>query len=192
MQAGSTADLLEIVPVGDVDDALLTWLAAELEASFASLSSTRAPALPPREEWRRSPGGPWCADRLLDSVIERYEHRPAEPARYWILAVTGLDLSAPERPFVFGEATLGGCCAVVSLARLHPHPSPQGEELALLRTRLLKEAVHELGHVAGLGHCANHHCVMSASPGLREVDGKSSRFCARCSRRLPEPLRERA
>jgi archaemetzincin len=67
------------------------------------------------------------------------------------IGVTRLDLFVPILTFVFGEAELGGRCAVVSLQRLDErfYGLPAREEL--LRERLVKEAVHELGHTFGLG-----------------------------------------
>jgi hypothetical protein len=63
-----------------------------------------------------------------------------------LLAVTSVDLYVPVLTFVFGEAQLTGSCAVVSLHRLREefYGLPAREEL--MRERLVKEAVHELGH----------------------------------------------
>jgi archaemetzincin len=55
---------------------------------------------------------------------------------------------------------------------------------ALLRERLIKEAVHELGHTFGLFHCHNQECVMKSSTYVEEIDFKSSRFCDKCSDQL--------
>ena len=65
------------------------------------------------------------------------------------------DLYVPVLTFVFGEAQLEGNCAVVSTARLHEefYGMPASDDL--LGERLLKEAVHELGHTFGLRHCAD-------------------------------------
>ena len=55
---------------------------------------------------------------------------------------------------------------------------PQDPEL--LRARLLKEAVHELGHTFSLSHCEDYECVMAASHAVERIDLKTSRFCAEC------------
>src|SRR5437016_3315020 len=70
-----------------------------------------------------------------------------------ILAVTSLDLFVPVLTFVFGEAQLAGNCAVVSLHRLREAVYGLPPNPTLLAERLLKEAVHELGHTFGLRHC---------------------------------------
>jgi archaemetzincin len=97
-----------------------------------------------------------------------------------ILAVTGLDLFVPVLTFVFGEAQLAGNCAVVSLHRLREEvyglpPNPE-----LLSDRLLKEAIHELGHTFGLRHCDDWRCVMTSSHSVEWLDVKSHEFCASC------------
>jgi archaemetzincin len=103
-------------------------------------------------------------------------HRPPEARK--ILGLTDVDLFIPVLTFVYGEAQLGGPCAVVSAARLGPPLGGIDGELAA--ARLAKEAVHELGHTFGLVHCSSPRCVMSRSVNLTAVDGKSSTFCADC------------
>jgi len=99
-----------------------------------------------------------------------------------LLAVTSLDLYVPVLTFVFGEAQLGGNCAVVSLHRLREefYGLPANEEL--LQTRLVKEAVHELGHTFGLRHCDNWQCVMTSSHAVERLDVKGAEFCFSCGR----------
>ena len=50
----------------------------------------------------------------------------------------------------------------------------------LFRERLLKEAVHELGHTLTLSHCEDFECVMAPSHGVEWVDLKTSKFCRSC------------
>jgi len=59
---------------------------------------------------------------------------------------------------------------------------PDGSKLLIERT--LKEAVHELGHTMGLGHCRDAGCVMHFSQSLIDTDVKSSYFCSRCQPKL--------
>jgi archaemetzincin len=97
-----------------------------------------------------------------------------------VLAVAAHDLYVPVLTFVFGEAQLDGNCAVVSMARLREEfyglpPRPE-----LLRERLVKEAVHELGHTFGLRHCPDWRCVMASSHAVERLDVKEAEFCARC------------
>jgi len=100
-----------------------------------------------------------------------------------ILGVTGVDLFIPVLTFVYGEAQLEGPAAVVSLHRLRPEAYGVLPDPALLFDRLVKEALHELGHTFGLLHCANPTCVMRASTYVEEIDFKSSAFCGPCGDR---------
>jgi archaemetzincin len=106
--------------------------------------------------------------------------QPLAGAGARLLAVTSLDLYVPVLTFVFGEAQLDGRCAVVSLHRLREefYGLPAREEL--LRERLLKEAVHELGHTFGLRHCDDWRCVMTSSHAVERLDVKSAEFCGAC------------
>ena len=117
------------------------------------------------------------------AIIEQLERDlPTEDSR--VLAVTGLDLYIPVLTFVFGEARLNGRCAVVSSYRLDNKFYGLPDNPMLLQERLLKEAIHELGHTFGLFHCHDPECVMKSSTYVEEIDFKSSRFCDNCSDKI--------
>lgn len=81
----------------------------------------------------------------------------------WLVSA---DLYVAGMNFVFGVAHPGKA-AVLSTARL-----PTIE-------LIIKEAIHELGHVLGLAHCTNE-CVMQFSNSLAEAEAKPSALCDRC------------
>lgn len=128
-----------------------------------------ADPLPIEAVWEAGPGR-LSADAVLDGI-----GTCARGLGGWVLGVTDADLVAPGRDFVFGEAEITGCCAVVGTRRLG---SP-GSDRSFL-PRLAKEALHELGHVAGLPHCPNPSCVMYPSVDVPDTDRKAARFCAPC------------
>jgi len=99
-----------------------------------------------------------------------------------LLAVTDLDLYVPILTFVFGEAQLGGTCAVVSSHRLSQEFYGLPPDPGLLSERLVKEAVHEVGHTLGLTHCEDYECVMAASHAVEWLDLKGTALCAECRR----------
>jgi len=100
------------------------------------------------------------------------------------LGVTGVDLTVPGLNFVFGLADSRTGCAVISLARLYPEFYGRPRDPRLFKERALKEAVHELGHLLGLGHCPDPACVMSFSNSLSDTDRKGPGFCEPCRERL--------
>jgi archaemetzincin len=167
---------LELVSVAGAGEGLLAGLGPALDAVFGT-RSFRGPPLPLLEDWRDPQTGQFRSGDVVDALIARGDALRAHPSRLWSLAVTDADLCAPARSFVFGEATVGGCCAVVSLARLDPGEGPASPAL---RARLLAEAVHELGHVAGLDHCDRGACVMVPCRTVEEVDRRGAGFCRRC------------
>jgi len=117
--------------------------------------------------------GQYRAEALLGLATD---HR----GRY-VLALTHGDLFAPGLNFVFGMAEAPGRACVVSAARLL-----SGADEPLLRARLVKEAVHELGHTLGLDHCADPRCVMHFSNCLADTDRKGDAYCSRCVGRLAQ------
>jgi archaemetzincin len=167
---------LELVSVGAVKEELLEFLGRELERRFGT-RSFRGPPLPLSGDWRDPERGQYRSDDVLDALLARVDALGAHPRSLWSLGVTEADLYAPERAFVFGEATVGGPCAVVSVARL-------GAGSPRLRERALAEAVHELGHLAGLGHCSASSCVMHPTKTAEDVDRRGGELCPDCARSL--------
>jgi archaemetzincin len=120
------------------------------------------------------PGAPFLA-ALADA-------RP--PGDEVILGVTGVDLTAPGLNFVFGLADPRGRAAVISLARLYPEFYGQPRDPRRFKARAVIEAVHELGHLLGLGHCPDPACVMAFSNSLADTDRKGPGFCQACREKL--------
>jgi len=97
-----------------------------------------------------------------------------------LLGVTSVDFFVPVLTYVFGEAQLDGPVAVVSSHRLDNTLYGLSANPGLITERLLKEAVHELGHTFGLIHCHDYRCVMHTSTTAEDIDVKSERFCSSC------------
>jgi archaemetzincin len=101
-----------------------------------------------------------------------------------ILGITEYDLFLPVLTYVFGEAELGGKVAVVSSHRLHNERYGLPRSDKLLRSRLVCESVHEMGHTFGLTHCTALKCVMRANMLIDQVDLKPDTFCIHCATKL--------
>jgi len=97
-----------------------------------------------------------------------------------VLGITDVDLFVPHLNFVFGEAEYGGRAAVISLFRLNPEFDNQNFDGKLCVERSIKEAVHEVGHMLGLGHCDNPTCVMFFSNSISDTDMKGVIPCEEC------------
>ena len=97
-----------------------------------------------------------------------------------MLGVCAVDLYIPILTFVFGEAQMGGPCAVVSAHRLRQEFYGLPPDPELFRQRVIKEAVHELGHTLNLTHCEDYRCAMAPSHAVEWIDLKESALCTPC------------
>jgi len=169
---------IDIVPIGEVDETLLLFLrqgifqAFKIESRIRNCRFDLSPVYDPVRNQYNSSG-------LLLQLIS-----DPPPERLKILGVTELDLFIPIFTFLFGEAQLNGIGALVSTHRLHNQFYGIPENKELLRNRLLKEAIHELGHTFGLIHCFTLKCVMKSSTYVEEIDQKSIHFCRLCEQKI--------
>jgi archaemetzincin len=167
-----------LVPLGNTDrsivhdlrDGLAQRLAAPVEEHEVDLDLERFFS-PERVQYNSSD---------IIHALETAEGKPWGEDRRKVLAVAAEDLFIPILTFVFGEAQLGGDFAVVSYHRLRNAayglpPDPPRES-----NRLLKEALHELGHTLGLVHCSSLDCVMHTSTYVEDIDLKEAMFCLSC------------
>ncbi|MCS7129030.1 MAG: archaemetzincin family Zn-dependent metalloprotease [Candidatus Caldarchaeum sp.] len=102
------------------------------------------------------------------------------PVDTYTLILTDRDLYVPGLNYVFGYAP--GMKGLVSVYRLKPPKLFYDENLYFLR--VVKECLHEVGHMLGLLHCKSPGCVMNFSNNVFEVDLKSDSFCSKCLSKL--------
>jgi archaemetzincin len=165
-----------IVPIGDIDTKLLQELAETLSDRFPITFTVGKPMEIPEGAYN-SRRNQYHSTTILDDLAERYDNEK-------VLGVIDKDLYVPELNFVFGEADLSGRVCIISITRLRQEYYGLPEDEKVFRERVVKEAVHELGHTYGLGHCSNPKCVMFFSNSLLDTDRKSSEFCEKCQRKL--------
>ena len=171
--------IISLMPVGRLDRALLKPLAEGLTHRLRVACSIQPDAL--EAEFALNPlRGQYHSTEILKKILQR------PPSETWkVLGVTEMDLYIPVLTYVFGEAQLADGGAVVSTHRLRQEFYGMPTDRDLLHQRLLKEALHELGHTYGLRHCPDYTCVMSASNGVERIDLKRAEFCPSCTRLLP-------
>jgi archaemetzincin len=120
----------------------------------------------------------YLSTAILNRLMEQKEYIVHEK----VLGIIDHDLYVPELNFVFGEASRKA--AIISLTRLRQEFYRLPEDQNLFHRRSLTEAVHELGHTYGLGHCKNSQCVMFFSNSLIDTDRKCPDFCPTCKNEL--------
>lgn len=164
-----------IVPFGEVPKTLLDFLKEELGFRFGTevrLADTEPIPEGAFDRHRNQYRSSLFLRRLED---ERQDADRQETERR--IGIVDADLYNPESDGVLGEADPVDRVAVVSVAGFHPASEVLPEEDPRFRVRVLKEAVHELGHTYQLDHCDNSKCVMYSSNVLNDLDQKSADFC---------------
>jgi len=169
---------IELLPLGDIGRSQIDDLAKSLSRELRCTCEVLAGALDISPSWNAS-RGQYHSTQILARMGAQ---TPRSTNR--LLGITAVDLYIPILTFVFGEAQLNGRLAVVSTHRLRQEFYGLPADDTLLRDRLLKEAVHELGHTFGLTHCDDTECAMAPSHGVEWIDLKTSRFCLNCASAL--------
>lgn len=167
-----------LVPVGRIEQRLLTYLSCQIEKIF--------PFSVKMDEALLHPGYAYNERRdqyKSDLILTRLQKLNLEGAEK-ILGVVDLDLYTPGLNFVFGQASLGGKVALIALPRLRQEFYRLPKDKKLYYSRVVKEAVHELGHTFGLDHCKKRECVMHFSNSLADTDYKGKGFCDDCLNKL--------
>ncbi|MEM3957748.1 MAG: archaemetzincin family Zn-dependent metalloprotease [Thermoproteota archaeon] len=169
-----------IIPMGDANPGELSFLPPGLSQVFKPASFKIS------EEAFRMPAHAYDkARRQYNSTLLLEYLAVSKPGGYSkYLGVTEADLYAGKLNFVFGEAILNGEDAIVSLHRLRPEFYGKPPDKRLFEARVLKEAVHELGHTFGLTHCTNPECVMRFSNSIIDTDFKKAQPCLNCQVKL--------
>lgn len=169
-----------VVTIGSIERELVEWLVRRLREEMGGTVAYVA-ALPlPRTAYdaRRGQFRGEAILRILRDV-------PLVDADR-VIAVVAADCYAGRLNFVFGLAALQGRESLVALPYLCSkidHRRPSRNEIY---QRVLKEAMHELGHTRGLRHCDNPSCVMHFSNTLADTDRKGYEYCESCKEKLTQ------
>jgi len=167
-------------PLAQIDSHILELLKQSLVQTFnrsveikAQISNLDYAFEPKRKQYLAS---------LLLSTLRSFNIGPGDRC----LGIVDVDLYSPGLNFIFGEADISSGVTIVSLYRLRQEHYGLPQDEGLFQGRVIKEAVHELGHTYHFGHCQDIKCVMHFSNSLADTDIKGAGFCEKCQQRLKE------
>src|SRR5208282_5278505 len=176
-------NLVHLLPVGKVDMSLLRDLRAQIpqclrvDCEIYPASLDAAPSYhAERQQYHSS------------EILQRMQSL-VRPRDWRVLGIADVDLYIPILKYVFGEAQMGGPCALVSSHRLRQEFYGLNRDDALLTQRLLKESIHELGHTLDLRHCQDYRCAMASSHAVEWIDLRASTLCATCQSQVESKYR---
>lgn len=172
-----------IIPMGDIDEGLFNTIKNSLKAKFDAGCIVLESIIVPESAYDRE-----RQQFLCSSIIEELKSCTPDRDIYStrVLGIVDVDIYAPQLNYIFGQADVRNGICVISLARLKEefHGREANEEL--LKKRAIKEAMHEIGHTYGMGHCFDARCVMFFSNTLADTDYKEADFCPKHRKILKE------
>ncbi len=170
--------LIRILPIKYISLNLLQKFCKELEASI----NVRCKILPQIKyidsafnALRRQ----YDASKIIDIIASTNEGKFIDKSIPTI-GITEEDIYYKGLNFVFSIEEPENACSVISIARLKPEFYDQKPNNMILIDRIVKEAMHEIGHHIGLNHCKHIFCIMSPSPSAKDIDIKRREFCRNC------------
>jgi archaemetzincin len=169
--------VIHLVGIGeDVSIGALDTLSAALARELRESCKVRTEPL--------DPGFAYDPVRNQYHATALLRHLTSHAEKVRLLGVASVDLYVPIFTFVFGEAQVSGACALISEFRLRQTFYGLPSDPVLTKQRLLKEALHELGHTYGLRHCHDWSCPMASSTTIERLDLKNPSYCLRCWRTI--------
>jgi archaemetzincin len=122
----------------------------------------------------------WNSPRLLDWFSEKHKRN----INTKILVILDVDAYSNGLNYVLGEAFQKGGLGIIYLPRIKQEFYGLKQNDRLFYERMVKECIHELGHVFGFVHCDSPRCVMHFSNSLSDTDMKERSFCRSCRNKL--------
>ncbi|MFX1365234.1 MAG: archaemetzincin family Zn-dependent metalloprotease [Promethearchaeota archaeon] len=178
-----------ILKIGYITPSFLVKLKKNLQKSFKKFDLSIKiilEALPLEKADYNQEKGQYKASKILNKIEDNYQN-----SRFFrILGVIDEDIYSRALNFVFGLAKYPKnrnsekpVVALISIARLKETFYNRIENPSLFELRILKEAIHEIGHTFSLEHCSQL-CIMKFSNSLADTDKKPPIFCDICHNKL--------
>ncbi|MEJ2716109.1 MAG: archaemetzincin family Zn-dependent metalloprotease [Deltaproteobacteria bacterium] len=174
--------LIAVIPMGKPESDVLHVVADSLQGILRLPVDVREPIPMPEETFLAS------RNQYNAMAIIKYLDVNYADSALKILGVTAKDIANPILTHVFGEAYMDGRTAVMSSFRLGRNPGGKPVSREQFLDRVVKVAIHEIGHTFNIPHCQQGRCVMRASNSLIELDDKLNYLCSYCELFLSEAL----
>jgi archaemetzincin len=173
-----------VAPFGKVPDAALQGVATFIRTHLHLEAYILAPFQNPISAYDQKRGQYNAA-----MILKAFKSMPFEERLDKVIGVMNVDLFIPIFTHVLGEANEGGRYALASLYRLGETTDRFPASMEQIVERLIKVAIHELGHLFNMAHCLNKHCLMHYSGNLADLDATPPTFCDYCSEFLAYAIR---
>ncbi|MEM3714919.1 MAG: archaemetzincin family Zn-dependent metalloprotease [Nitrososphaeria archaeon] len=167
-----------VIALNDVDKEILNYVCKYLRERVFDCECVVDSSLELGLRFYNSVRKQYNSDLILEWIKQNMAWYNADV----IVGIGDFDAYANGLNFIFGEAYPKNRVCSVYLERL------KTEDRDFYNERIIKEVIHEIGHVLGLQHCGNPECIMYFSRTIADTDRKKPMYCKKCSQLL---LRDR-
>lgn len=189
---------INILILNDISRGVLRYLVKNLSSFFGTDVRVSRNVIIPITLFNEEKGQ-YDGRKLLKFLTENMTLKEVKAVN---LALFDRDLFIGSLDYAFGLASPFPKISVISILRLHPHFQKDyftgglkkrkagrfplfvrrlgSQEKALYYDRILKEAIHGIGHTMGLTHCSQKDCIMHPSDTINFIDSKETGFCKSC------------
>lgn len=178
---------VHLVPIGRVRAETVAQAAEGLHKHAGVEPVVHESQPPPSSARSPRPGA------LQATVLLQWLEALPLPPQGKIMGIAEADIVAPTGSIpiwgVLGLGSLRGHSSVISTYRMKRRWEKGGASEALVRERLWKIAVHELGHTLGLEHCEQPGCLMEDGRGTVKTIDRDTALCPACEQKYAARIR---
>jgi len=166
--------MVAILPLGQVDEAELEFLAYVLR-NFFSLQTKLMPAVTVPRKFYRYKRKQYDADLLLEYV---HSYQPKRAGM--IVGVFNGSMFSENYKEILGYAHLTNGPMIYSTKDLHEDCT----DISIKRRRSEWIILHEMGHVLGFDHCSVNNCVLSEVCDYKYLNNTKPAYCMGCLEKI--------